>query len=564
MIGKKTLRLTTAALLAGATLGAQQVSAHRAADAGTVAITDWQFPAGCNQIADASVADQEICQPMESSLFLIDDKLNYQADLAANIPTTKNGGAKIVNGNLVVTYKIKPNQKWSDGVAFTVDDIIFSVNATLAAGQTTGLDQIANMQKVDNNTLRVTYKGVYAPYIAYGTPTQLFPQHYLTKKYGTTDIKTIGQKLVTDLYNTPNDVFIGPYKLQSYTNGQSIVTVPNPGYTALSAPNGRLAQLKFVNIAADATSLVSALKSPNAGVDKAEDFQPSDLPALAGSKYRITSQPALFVEHLELDQNGPLKDIRLRQALQYSINKLTLFKALFPAVPNPSDFILRTVLPNSSPFADKSAPPSQYDPAKAKALLKAAGYSTDYNGAHPLTLRFATTTSSTRQRAFQIISRYAAAVGIHMTPTFASGSPSANNGLFSPYSLNGVLTQRRFDVALFAFSESPDPQQSESNFNPALIPTAAANHHAAGDQNYTGVADQDQFSLLSKAGHVLDAGQRQSLLNKWQTLVNQRTYWIMLYARSNITADNRTIPNYRANPSQQGNEWNAYEWGRAR
>ncbi len=567
MFGKKAVRLATAALMVATVMGAQHVSGatRSAASSGVVAITDWQFPDGCNLIEAASVADQEICGPMEDTLFLIDNHLNYQPDLAVNIPTTKNGEVKTVNGNLVVTYKLKPNLKWSDGSPITADDLTFNVNLEMATGATFGVDQIKSMKSLDARTWQVTYNGIYAPYYEYGTPSDgFYSQKYLEKKYGTTNITTIAQKFTTDAYDSPSDVFSGAFKIQSWTNGQSIVTVPNPYYTALSPSKGHpmLAQLKFVNISGDEAGLATALGSASAGVDKAEDFQLNDLPSLYSSKYQIGVQPALSFEHLELNQAGPLKDIRLRQALQYAIDKRALFKNLFPAAKNPDSLLLHTVLPNTSPWANKSIPLSQYNPAKARQLIQQAGYTTDYNSStgRRLTLRFATTTLGIRQKDFQILNKYWAQVGVHVIPEFVAAY--GNHGLFDTYANNGILLHRAFDIALFAFTESPDPQQSEGNFDPSLIPTADPSHHSGGDQNYIGITDKDQFNLLVKARHALDNAQRHALFNQWQALVAQRVYWIPLYNRPNITATNGKIGKFAPNPSQQGNEWNAYQWYR--
>jgi len=567
MAGNKTLRLTVATLFAGASLGAGTVahganSPMRPAASGVITITDWQFPSGCGPGA-ASVANLEVCGATQSGmggLYTVDDHLNYIPYLATNIPTQKNGGVNLVGGNTVVTYRIKPN-KWSDGTPETASDVVFGTKVSAAVGSGgSGLTLITNIQAVNSTTIRVTYKGKYAPYYSEGAPISL-PQHYFESKYGSKDLKTIEGKYTNDVYNSPSDVFDGPYKIGSWTNGQSVVLVPNPGFSAFPSSSGHPlpAQIKFVNITDNEAGLATALQSANAGVDKAEDFQATDLPVLQASKYKITTQPALFVEHLELNQNGPLKDVRLRQALQYATDKAGLFKALFPQISNPSTFLLKSVLPNTSPWANKSIGVSEFNPAKAKALLKAAGYATEYNGSGKhLNLRFATTTTSVRQKDFQILSRDWANVGIHVSPTFASGSPSANGGLFSPYNLNGILYQRRFDVALFAFSEPPDPQDSELNFNPAFIPTTSV--HGASYENYTGIADRDQFNLLVRARESFDQGQRHAIFNQWQSLVNTRVYWIMLYARTNITADNGRIGNYRPNPSSAGNSWNAYEW----
>src|SRR2546430_7463742 len=85
--------LTLGTLPASAATRSQEPSVRAR---GTVAITDWQFPDGCNQLATSSVANIEICAPMQDSLFKIDNRLHYIPNLALTIPTTQNGGARVV------------------------------------------------------------------------------------------------------------------------------------------------------------------------------------------------------------------------------------------------------------------------------------------------------------------------------------------------------------------------------------------------------------------------------------------------------------------------------------
>ena len=55
--------------------------------------------------------------------------------------------------------------------------------------------------------------------------------------------------------------------------------------------------------------------------------------------------PGLTIEHLELNESGVLKDLRLRQALQYAINKVAFIHALFPQLKNPTSILEHSVLP---------------------------------------------------------------------------------------------------------------------------------------------------------------------------------------------------------------------------
>src|SRR5579883_2505653 len=184
MLGKKALRLTTAALLVGVALGAQQALPRHAtaASGGIATITDWQFPAGCNtNFANEAVSVEACTAETYDSLIAYDQNLHYFPDLLQNIPTASNGEAKVVNGNLVLTLKLKPNLKWSDGSPITADDIVFSYPVDVAAGSWVATP-LLSIKKIDNLTAQETFKGVYGAYIAYGWPSPLLPKAYITKK----------------------------------------------------------------------------------------------------------------------------------------------------------------------------------------------------------------------------------------------------------------------------------------------------------------------------------------------------------------------------------------------
>lgn len=566
MLGKKALRLGTAAVLAGMALGAQQMAPHSAAAAtSVVSITDWQFPAGCNtNFANQAVTVEACSAETQDGLISYDQNLKYFPDLLQTLPTPQNGGAKVVGGNLVLTLKLKPNLKWSDGSPLTADDVVFSYPVNVDAGNWVATP-LKSIKKLDNLTVQETFDGVYGAYIAYGYPSVL-PKAYMIKKYGTSDPKAIALKYNNDPYDSPSDVFSGPYMIQSFTPNQSVILKLNPYYTALPAAAGhpRPQQIKFVAVSNNANALAQDLQSANAGVDAAEDFQTDNLPVLNAAKgYHVNNVPGLFVEFVNINMSGVLKDIRLRQALQYAIDKVSLYHQLFPTVSNPADFVLHTMTPLPNTFRDKSIPISQYNPAKALALLKAAGYSTGcsapgpscYNASGPhLTLRFAATQTTTRQKNFQIMERDWASVGIHVNARF--GAASGNYGIYDSWSNNGILQRGYYDVLLMGYTESPDPAQETVNYDPSQIPTASFPN----GQDVGRITDQDQFKLLTRSVSTIDMSQRLSLFHQWERLINSRVYEIPLYNRGFISVDNGTIGNYKPSPAQTTNEWNAYQW----
>ncbi|WP_072008598.1 ABC transporter substrate-binding protein [Hymenobacter sp. IS2118] len=113
-------------------------------------------------------------------------------------------------------------------------------------------------------------------------------------------------------------------------------------------------------------------------------------------KFTVQKAPYLNTEYLgfqldsanlsgeQAEQGRALRDKRVRQALNYAINKPEMLKYLLNGVGNPgtSGFV-PTALPS---FSEKEVPGYTYQPQKARQLLRAAGY----GPRRPLKLRLST------------------------------------------------------------------------------------------------------------------------------------------------------------------------------
>lgn len=194
---------------------------------GTVTLSDWNFPQSCNPVSFLLIVNQELCAGVWDNLFLLDNTLHPQPDLSATMPTLQNGGVQIVNGNMLVTYTLKPHLAWSDGSPLTMDDFAFSYNVETAMGNQ--LYPVLVITQTTPTTVTVLYSGVHADFLSNGVPS-LLPMAYLETKYGTTDIPTIAATLLNDPYNSPSDVFSGPYMIGGWNYLQSVTLVPNPYY----------------------------------------------------------------------------------------------------------------------------------------------------------------------------------------------------------------------------------------------------------------------------------------------------------------------------------------------
>jgi ABC-type transport system substrate-binding protein len=588
-----------AVVLLSGTLGSAQLGApaHARATAagysGTIVITDDVFPDSLpfGGAYGSSSTDAEVAGPLTDQLLGTDNHGQFFADLATAVPTSANGGIKVVGGNEVVTLHLKPNLKWSDGTPITPQDFIASVVFDLApeVNNIYGVDQIRSIN-VSGGTMTITYKGIYAPALFSVLPTVL-PFEHFNKKYHTNvpagllasyDAGKVAsmfagssyrgsqlQKMVdawlADSYTSPADVFDGPYKLSEWSTDQRVTEVPNPYYSALPADarHPRPAQIQFVIVTENPASYAMQMSAASTynNIDLAEDFRPADLPQLQKSKYQVVVRPQLAFAHLELNQQNPaLRDARVRQALQYAIDKplyiQSLFGSLSPALVK--QLSLTSFLPSTSSWSNNaSLPANPYNPSRAMALLASAGYATSLGGSGKhLTLTFTCAASPTNLRSAQLLQAFWSRIGIAIKLVFPP--PSGPNGELSSYQDGGILYRRHFDIVQFGFTVNLDPDQFSTYIDPAQIPDAS---HPLG-HNYSGINDPVLLNLFHQARQSLDTAQRHKYYDQAQTRFYNQAYWIMLWDNPNISAYKGTIGNFKPNPTQAQNEWNAAEWYR--
>jgi nickel transport system substrate-binding protein len=133
-------------------------------------------------------------------------------------------------------------------------------------------------------------------------------------------------------------------------------------------------------------------------------------------KYTTAVSPPLHTRALALNsQRGPTRDIKVRQALQHSINKDAIVAAILYNTEQRAD----RYFSKEVPYADVALPTYGYDPDRAKALLEAAGWkqatgqSIRQKDGQPLTLEISFDGSSKLDRAIaEAIQSDLKAVGI--------------------------------------------------------------------------------------------------------------------------------------------------------
>ena len=197
----------------------------------------------------------------------------------------------------------------------------------------------------------------------------------------------------------------GPYQLSSgaTVTGDHYTYVPNPHYYAPDQVKFRSVVEKII---ASSSTMLQAVKSGQLDVAHGD---PGTIDAARSTGLDVVSVPATTAMLIFLDKAGaiskPLGDVRVRQALNYAIDRAAITKALVGANGTPTSQLL--TVDGDDPTYDNYY---SYDPAKARALLAAAGYPNGF------TLDVSTNTFQgvAQQPTVQAMAKYLAAVGVKL------------------------------------------------------------------------------------------------------------------------------------------------------
>jgi peptide/nickel transport system substrate-binding protein len=245
--------------------------------------------------------------------------------------------------------KLRQGVKFHNGEPFDAEAAAFGINRVinpdLNSEQISFFSTIKEAKVVDANTIQVVTDGPDPT-----LPTRLYwlkmvpPKHSQDADFGTTPVGT------------------GPYKFVEWMRDDHVTLEANTDYWG-TAPT--IAKVSIRPIKEEVTRL-AALKAGEV------DLVRGLIPEYVSEVPKVVAIPGLEFPWLRLNTLvGPLADKRLRQAVNYAINKDELAQSLYSGYAVPADGQILT--PGHFGYnPDVKAYP--FDPEKAKELIKAAGY----------------------------------------------------------------------------------------------------------------------------------------------------------------------------------------------
>lgn len=347
---KQLTRLLGAAVIAASAMSAAPVAAE-----GTLVIASTQTPRHLNGAVQSGTATAVPSTQIFASLLRYDNGWEPQPYLAKSWETSADG--------LTVTFKLVDNATFHDGKPVTSEDVAFSI-----------------MTIKENHP----FKSMFAPVEAVETPDAHTAVFKLSKPHPALMLAlspALAPVLPKHVYGDGQDpkshpansapVGSGPFILTEFTPGEAVVMKKNPNFFLEGRP--KLDEI-IVRIVKDPSALLIAMENGDADL----------YPFMAGSQeirrlekvdgLTITAEGYAGVGPINWlafnTQSDKLKDVRVRQAIAYAVDRDFITKALHRGVSQ----VQRGPIIESSPFFDASIAPYNVDLDKAKALMAEAGF----------------------------------------------------------------------------------------------------------------------------------------------------------------------------------------------
>ncbi|MER7185434.1 ABC transporter family substrate-binding protein [Streptomyces hyaluromycini] len=505
--------------------GSRQINAHPLSDikqGGTLKLPISQWIADFNRYtANGNQGDAaSINELVEPDLFDADAQgdshINKNFLVSAEVTSTS---------PQTVVYKLNPKARWSDGKSLSWRDFkaVWQAqngrNKAYEAADTSGYEQITTVEQgADAHQVKVVFAGQYADWQRLFDP--LLPAAAI-------DTPEKFNKGWTEKIPVTGNAF----RISSYDRtAQTITAVPDPNWWGTRP---KLDSIVFR--ALDYTAWTDAYL--NKEIDYASAILPEDYKRLnkaAGTDIRVGAR--WDEVHIELNgAHGPLKDVRVRQALQHAIDR----KAIATAFGKDLPVELKTYgnhffMPNQAGYQDNSGGYATYDLKKAGELLDAAGWKLQgdkrVKDGRQLTLGYTLSAGSTSAQVDQseLVQAQLAQAGIKVD---IQKVPS--DDYFSKY-----VTIGNFDLTSFRWVD----QTFRSQAYPIYREPSGKNLY----ENYGSVGSPEIDALLTKAGETTDTTAANKLYNEADAKIWALGHSIPLYQRPQVLAVRSDLANFGA------------------
>lgn len=484
-------------------------------------------PSGLIAMIAGESAASAIAGNIFNSLLKYDRNLDLTGELAQSWDISKD--------KKTITFHLKPGLKWADNQPLTSEDVLFTWQKVTDDNTRTpyGSDfkLVVKAETPDSNTFKVTYAAPYAPALDTWAGLHVLPKHLLKDQ----DINT------TAFARHP--VGSHYYKLDTWKNGQYLKLVRNQNATQGQARIDSLLSRIIPDKAAQFLEL-SADNIDSMGLN------PVQFARIFPARPELNKNIALYKElgnnytYLGFNlKRKPFDDIRVRQAINYAIDKQEIIDGVLLGLGEPVASPYKPGTRWSNP-ALKAYP---YDPAKAKALLKEAGFEdNDGDGilekdGKPFTFEILTNQNKEREMTGVLIQRRLKEIGIDASIRVLEWASF----------LGRFIKPKEFDVVVLGWSLSLDPDQYS---------IWHSSQQAPGQFNFISYNNPRVDKLLEAGRLELDPDKRMKIYHEFAEILLEDSPIVYLSAGYGLSAIHKRVQGITDPAPPAGIGYNTYEW----
>lgn len=253
-----------------------------------------------------------------------------------------------------IDFDIREDVSFQDGSKLSAADVVYSIkritNPALKSPQLSQFDQINGAEVIAPNRVRITTKSPYPALLAQLVKLSIVPQAYVEK--------------VGDQQFNQQPLGSGPYRLVNWQKGVQIELQANERYWRVTPPFPRV----VFRAVPDVATRIADLQTGKA--DLIRDLPPDQAQAVkANADTQVLSAPTERIGYLFINaEAGPTRDVRVRQAIAYAIDRQALIDALLEGYGAPVNVL---GAPPVFGYTDR-VQGYPFDPDKARELVKAA------------------------------------------------------------------------------------------------------------------------------------------------------------------------------------------------
>ena len=455
-----------------------------------------------------STLNQAAGKAYYEGLYEFDQELKLLPKLATGYEVTPDG--------LAYTFKLRSGIKFHDGTDFAADSVKASLdrvaNPENKLARYSQFNRIAKTEIIDAQTIRVTLKEPFSAFInALAHPTAMMISSAALTKYG----KDIGL----------NPVGTGPFKFVEWKPAEYLKVAKFEGYWQKGLP--KIDTLIFRTVT-DNNTRAAVMQTGEAQFAFPIPYEQVAILSKNDKLDVIDATNSIMARYMSMNtQVKPFNDLRVRQAINYAINKQALAKVAYAGYATPMD----GVVPQGVEYAHKSGA-WPFDPKKAKALLAEAGYPNGFE-----TTLWSAYNDGTSVKVAQFLQQQLTQVGIKTTVEILEAGQRVER-------VNQVKTVEEAKVRLYYAGWSSSTGEADWALRP-LLATPSMPPVASNTAYYSNPkVDADIMRALT----TTNRDEKIALYKEAQELIWNDAPWAFLVTANNVYVRSKKLSGVYVQP----------------